>query len=141
MINSQPDAVLQLLETSNVDGRSGLEIFIQTFCENAETFQGDWPNRQSTLALLQLYSTASQGRASLKNMIVKGDLIIKPETKNGESFLAPRGVLSWGEPCMLDSDHDAWASKAEYGDLVGGLIITDRVSFQTRLNSRASRSL
>ncbi|KAH8835042.1 ARM repeat-containing protein [Flagelloscypha sp. PMI_526] len=82
LINNQRDAMLDLLESTVLDGRSGLDIFIQTFCENAETFQGDWPRRQCIFALTQLYSAASAGRASLLNMTVKGDLIIKPETKN-----------------------------------------------------------
>lgn len=28
-----------------MDGRSGLDVLIQTWCENAEVFQGFWPSR------------------------------------------------------------------------------------------------
>lgn len=36
---------MSLLEGINVDGRSGLDVLIQTWCENAEVFQGFWPSR------------------------------------------------------------------------------------------------
>ena len=67
----------------DIGGRSGLDILIQTWCENAETFQGFWPSRISTLALTQLFLS---DRQSLKNIRVKGDIIIKAETKNGKIF-------------------------------------------------------
>ncbi|EMD32596.1 hypothetical protein CERSUDRAFT_161550 [Gelatoporia subvermispora B] len=77
--NGQRDTVLSLLESTNVDGRSGLDILINTWCENAETFQGFWAIRISTLALSALYASE---RPSLQSVTVKGDMIVKPETKN-----------------------------------------------------------
>ncbi|KAJ7610789.1 armadillo-type protein [Roridomyces roridus] len=79
LINNQRDTVLDLLESMNVQGRSGLEILIHTWCENAETFQGFWPARISTLALCQLYVSE---RPSLQNLMVKGDIIVKADTQN-----------------------------------------------------------
>ncbi|GBE77314.1 ARM repeat-containing protein [Sparassis crispa] len=79
LIHSQRDTVLTLLESTNIDGRSGLDILIQTWCENAETFQGFWATRISTLGLCSLYASE---RPSLQHLMVKGDLIIKPETKD-----------------------------------------------------------
>ncbi|KAJ6575462.1 armadillo-type protein [Mycena capillaripes] len=79
LINNQRDTVLDLLESMNVQGRSGLDILIQTWCENAETFQGFWPSRISTMALCQLFVSE---RPSLQNLMVKGDIIVKPETQN-----------------------------------------------------------
>ncbi|KAF9225273.1 ARM repeat-containing protein [Gyrodon lividus] len=79
LIHNQADTVLGLLESTTVQGRTALDVFIQTWCENAETFQGFWPTRISTLTLSQLYAS---GRSSLQNLTVKGDIIIKPETKN-----------------------------------------------------------
>jgi len=79
LINNQRDTVLSLLESTQIQGRSGLDIFIQTWCENAETFQGFWPNRVSSLAMSQLYLSE---RPSLQNLMVKGDIIVKPETNN-----------------------------------------------------------
>ena len=85
LINNQRDTVLSLLESTNIRGRSGLDILIQTWCENAETFQGFWPSRISNMALSQLYVSE---RPSLQNLMVKGDIIVKPETKNGEHSLS-----------------------------------------------------
>ncbi|KAJ7070709.1 ARM repeat-containing protein [Mycena amicta] len=79
LINNQRDTVLDLLESMNVEGRSGLDILVQTWCENAETFQGFWPSRISTMALCQLFVSE---RPSLQGMMVKGDIIVKPETQN-----------------------------------------------------------
>lgn len=86
LINNQRDTVLSLLESMDIDGRSGLDILIQTWCENAETFQGFWPSRTSTMGLSQLFVSE---RPSLQNLIVKGEIILKPETKNGERVLSP----------------------------------------------------
>ena len=93
LIHNQRDTVLALLEGLSVEGTPALEILIRTWCENAETFQGFWPPRISTLALCSLFASE---RPSLQGLIVKGDIIVKPETKNGEWVLAlyalpPRG--------------------------------------------------
>ncbi|RPD64798.1 ARM repeat-containing protein [Lentinus tigrinus ALCF2SS1-6] len=79
LIHNQRDTVLNLLEGKSIDGTPALEILIRTWCENAETFQGFWAPRISTLALCSLFASERQ---NLQNIIVKGDLIVKPETKN-----------------------------------------------------------
>ncbi|TFK26759.1 ARM repeat-containing protein [Coprinopsis marcescibilis] len=79
LINNQRDTVLDLIEPLVINDRSGLDILIQTWCENAETFQGYWPTRVSTLGLVQLFLSE---RPSLRNLSVKGDMILRPETKN-----------------------------------------------------------
>jgi hypothetical protein len=94
LIHNQLDTVLSLLEQTDIQGRSALDILIQTWCENAEIFQGFWPSRISHLALSQLYLSE---RPSLQNLIVKGDIIMKPETKNGTFpflFLSLKSVSS-----------------------------------------------
>ncbi|KAG6380709.1 armadillo-type protein [Boletus reticuloceps] len=79
LIHNQADTVLGMLESTIVQGRTALDILIQTWCENAETFQGFWPTRISTLTLSQLYVS---DRPTLQNLLVKGDIIIKPETNH-----------------------------------------------------------
>ncbi|KAF8870248.1 ARM repeat-containing protein [Mucidula mucida] len=79
LITHQQDTVLSLLESTNVQGRSGLDILIHTWCENAETFQGFWASRISSMALSQLFMSE---RPSLQSLMVKGDIIVKPETRN-----------------------------------------------------------
>lgn len=77
--------MLELLESSMIDGRSGLDIWIQTWCENAETFQGLWANRVSSLALCDLLVS---NRPSLINLMVKGDIIVKAQTQNGQNHVS-----------------------------------------------------
>ncbi|KAG6810962.1 hypothetical protein H0H92_009610 [Tricholoma furcatifolium] len=72
LITNQRDAVVSLLEGIQGD-RTGLDILIQTWCENAETFQGFWPARISTLGLIQLFVSE---HPSLRSLIVKGDIIV-----------------------------------------------------------------
>ncbi|EGO18981.1 hypothetical protein SERLADRAFT_418638 [Serpula lacrymans var. lacrymans S7.9] len=80
LIYNQADTILTLLESSTmIQGHSELDILIQTWCENAETFQGFWPTRISALALTKLYALERQ---SLQSLMVKGDMVVKPETKN-----------------------------------------------------------
>ena len=102
--------MLDLLEGLAVDGTPALEVFVRTWCENAETFQGFWPPRVSTLALCACFASV---RPSLQNIVVKGDIIVKPETKNGEcrtSVPSSRFCVAW-RSCRLSgmswgSDHD-----------------------------------
>jgi importin-9 len=86
-----------MLENTDIDGRTGLDVLIQTWCENAETFQGFWQTRVSTLALCSLYVSERQ---SLRELVVKGDIIVKPETKNGAPYYY---ILVWRR---LTSVHD-----------------------------------
>ena len=90
--------MLDLIEPINVNGRSGLSILLNTWCENAETFQGYWPSRISTLALTQLLLS---DRQSIKTLIVKGDMILKAETKNGEFVFFFRVVVLKGQSIYL----------------------------------------
>lgn len=96
LITNQRDIVLSLVESIQVQGRPALEILINTWCENAETFQGFWASRTSTLAMSQLFVS---DRQSLQKLTVKGDIIVKPETQNGELIpleLRPSHHLSMG---------------------------------------------
>ncbi|TFY66382.1 hypothetical protein EVG20_g4698, partial [Dentipellis fragilis] len=54
LIYNQRDTVLNLVEGVSVAGRPALDVLLNTWCENAETFQGFWPTRVSSLALGQL---------------------------------------------------------------------------------------
>jgi hypothetical protein len=87
LVYNQRDTILALLEQIVIEDRSGLDILIQTWCENAEIFQGFWSTRMSIVALCQLFASE---RPSLQQLMVKGDIIIRPETQNGECrcFLA-----------------------------------------------------
>jgi hypothetical protein len=83
LVYNHRDAVLDLLESTRVgaEGRSGLDVLLNTWCENAATFQGFWPTRISALALCTLLRAE---RPSLHTVVVKGDIIITAATKNSE---------------------------------------------------------
>ncbi|EJD54369.1 ARM repeat-containing protein [Auricularia subglabra TFB-10046 SS5] len=80
LIYTQRDAVLEMLETTRLqDGRSGLQVLLESWCENGETFVGFKAQRLSNLALSTLFASE---RPSVQSINVKGDLIVKPETSN-----------------------------------------------------------
>jgi hypothetical protein len=111
LINNQRDTVLSLLEPMNINGRTALDILLQTWCENAETFQGFWPSRVSTLALTQLLVS---DRPSIQNLVVKGDIIINPNTKNSEYFHLR---FVWPLDTYVGSHYDAFKNEDQYAYL------------------------
>jgi importin-9 len=108
LVYNHCDAVLDLLEPLRIgeEGRSGLDVLLNSWCENAATFQGFWPTRISVLALCTLLHAE---RPSLQTVIVKGDIIITAATKNSEptSFRCVH-ELSDGS----NSDHDAFEDES-----------------------------
>lgn len=76
--------MLDLLANIAVGQKSGLEVLLQTWTENAETFQGFWATRVSTLALMDLFVASFAGNgARLRGVSVKGELVLRAETRNG----------------------------------------------------------
>jgi hypothetical protein len=94
LVYNHCDAVLDLLESTRVgeEGRLGLDVLLNTWSENAATFQGFWPTRISALALCTLLRV---GRPSLQSIVVKGDIIITPTTKNSGSFFSLHRPTEW----------------------------------------------
>lgn len=72
----------------SIDGHSGLEILLSKWCEHTE-FQGLWQGRVNVLALVQLYTSE---RPSVRSAMVRGDMIIKPQTSKGEQFTCWSGL-------------------------------------------------
>lgn len=101
LVYNETNDILTLLETTSYADKTTLSIFINNWCENAETFQGFWPQRLSTLALMKLFGL---GRPSLKGLVVKGDIIVRPETKNGMCvffhILVSSSLLSLSHPFL-----------------------------------------
>jgi len=81
LIHTQRDTVLQLLESTQVPdtGRSGLEVFVEAFCENVTTFQGFYPQRVSNWRCA-IFSYRRD--RALQGLHVKGNMVIKPEMSN-----------------------------------------------------------
>ncbi|KZV81039.1 ARM repeat-containing protein [Exidia glandulosa HHB12029] len=102
LIYTQRDAVLEMLETSRLaDGRSGLQVLLEAWCENGETFIGFKATRLSNLALSSLFASE---RPSLQSLAVKGDLIVKPETSN--DLLGPGAKGFEDDDFAADNDDD-----------------------------------
>jgi len=82
-MQTQRDIVLDLLEstvvTTPTGPKSGLQVLVSAWLENCEAFQGFWTTRISDLGLCQMFLSE---RPSLAALGVKGDLIIRPETRD-----------------------------------------------------------
>ena len=93
LVHNHRDAALELLEATRVgeDGSLGLDVLLNTWCENAVTFQGFWPTRVSALALCTLLASE---RPSLQAVVVKGDIIITAATTNSGVFFFFRYICA-----------------------------------------------
>ena len=113
LVYSHRDAALDLLEATRLGDegegdRLGLEVLLNTWCENASTFQGFWPTRVSALALCTLLASE---RPSLQAVVVKGDIIITATTKNS-GFLMRSHRLWFDEMKYLISDYDTFKDES-----------------------------
>ncbi|KAG8947886.1 hypothetical protein FRC04_010244 [Tulasnella sp. 424] len=79
LVHTQRDDVLNLLDSLTVGSATGIAVFANAWCENADTFQGAWATKLSTVALCNMFLS---DRPSLTSLRVKGDMIIRPETSN-----------------------------------------------------------
>ncbi|CAE6488834.1 unnamed protein product [Rhizoctonia solani] len=81
LIHTQRDNVLNLLESTSVGPKRGLDVLIHAWCKSLSTrFSSLRPSfYNSTLALCQMFLS---NRPSLRQIYVKGDIIVKPETQN-----------------------------------------------------------
>ncbi|KAF9516008.1 hypothetical protein BS47DRAFT_1371853 [Hydnum rufescens UP504] len=79
LIQTHRDTVISLLESITTPAGNGLEVFVRAWCDNAETFVGFWQQRVSTLAFCEMLLS---NNAALRRLQVKGEQIIKPETRN-----------------------------------------------------------
>lgn len=88
LIHTDLAATLSILENillpapHSSDPVTALEVLLRSWCENSETFQGSWAIRISSLAMSALFS-ASASRETLRNIRVRGDMIVDESTKNG----------------------------------------------------------
>lgn len=98
LIHTQFDATLSLLESTPIDIENSqpvlaLEVLLKSWAENAETFQGSWAIRVSTLALADLFASE---RPSLAVVGVRGEMIQDAATA-GSEFASPLVVCAQGE--------------------------------------------
>ncbi|CAB4420248.1 unnamed protein product [Rhizophagus irregularis] len=72
MLN-QLSTVVEFLNTLDINGRNGLEILLNTWLENHESFQGYYSIKVSAIALSKLFLS---GDPRIQGIQVKGDLIV-----------------------------------------------------------------
>lgn len=82
-VQSNCDVVVSFLDSITVAGengssKSGLELFLASWCDIFTDLQGVYQVKLSTMAMMTILSTADP---RLNAILVKGDLIIQPNAK------------------------------------------------------------
>lgn len=75
LVISQQDTVFQFLCNTQINGKSGLEILMTTWCENYDSFSGYYTIKVSAIALSKIYLSSDP---RLQNITVKGEIIVNP---------------------------------------------------------------
>lgn len=102
LIHERRDELVTLLQSMAIGTKTGLDILITAWCENVEAIQGAWARNMRSVSSSYAFLNKESDQASfvpcsvvalcdllvcespaLRAMQVKGDLIIKPETKDG----------------------------------------------------------
>ncbi|KAI7859526.1 armadillo-type protein [Circinella umbellata] len=76
LIIQQQDTVFQFLCTTNINGRSGLEILLPMWCDYFGSFSGYYSLKVSAIALSKLFLINDP---HLQNLTVRGDIVANPE--------------------------------------------------------------
>ncbi|CAG8581226.1 3908_t:CDS:10 [Cetraspora pellucida] len=74
---SQKSTVINFMDESDINGRNGLDILLNTWLENHDSFQGHYNIKISAIALSELFLSCDP---RIQNIKVKGDLIIMPSS-------------------------------------------------------------
>ncbi|GAN01450.1 importin-9 [Mucor ambiguus] len=75
LVISQQDTVFQFLCETNINGKSGLEILMTTWCENYDSFSGYYTMKASAIALSKVFLSSDP---RLQNITVKGEIVVNP---------------------------------------------------------------
>ncbi|CAG8772464.1 9844_t:CDS:10, partial [Gigaspora margarita] len=74
---NQKSTVINFMSESVINGKNGLDILLNTWLENHDSFQGHYNIKISAIALSELFLSCDP---RIQNIKVKGDLIIKPSS-------------------------------------------------------------
>ncbi|CAG8527205.1 7772_t:CDS:10, partial [Cetraspora pellucida] len=74
---NQKSTVINFMDESDINGRNGLDILLNTWLENHDSFQGHYNIKISAIALSELFLSCD---SRIQNIKVKGDLIIMPSS-------------------------------------------------------------
>ncbi|KAI8368240.1 armadillo-type protein [Radiomyces spectabilis] len=75
LIIQQQDTVLQFLSNTAINGKSGLEILMPTWCDYYDSFSGYYSLKVSAIALSKVFLVNDP---RLQNLNVKGELVVNP---------------------------------------------------------------
>lgn len=75
LVISQQETVFQFLCNTQINGKSGLEILMATWCENYDSFSGYYTMKVSAIALSKIYLSSDP---RLSSITVKGEIIVNP---------------------------------------------------------------
>ncbi|KAI9023057.1 armadillo-type protein [Phycomyces nitens] len=76
LIISQQDTVLQFLTSTTINNKSGLDILMNTWCDNHDSFSGYYSLKVSDIALSKLLLVNDP---RLQSMTVKGEIVVNPD--------------------------------------------------------------
>lgn len=97
LLEETPITVAPVPPSTESTSSTALAVLLRSWSENAETFQGSWAIRVSTLALGRLFVESAR-RESLSGLGVRGEQIVDQET-NGRESVEPR---LWGADASTD---------------------------------------
>ncbi|CEP15960.1 hypothetical protein [Parasitella parasitica] len=75
LVISQQDTVFQFLCDTNIEGKSGLEILMTTWCDNYDSFSGYYVIKVSAIALSKIFLSSDP---RLQTITVKGEIVVNP---------------------------------------------------------------
>ncbi|KAG0175607.1 Importin 9 [Apophysomyces sp. BC1015] len=75
LIISQQDTILQFLGSTNVNGKSGLEILMPIWCDYYDGFSGYYSIKVSAIALSKIFLVNDP---RLQDITVKGEIVVNP---------------------------------------------------------------
>ncbi|RUS35306.1 armadillo-type protein [Jimgerdemannia flammicorona] len=73
LILAQQETVIEFLSNVNIEGHSGLQVVMNAWCENYESFQGYYSLKVSAIALSKMFLSTDP---RVQALTVKGDLIV-----------------------------------------------------------------
>jgi hypothetical protein len=91
-IHTQLDTVLSFLQSINIEGKDGLTILMNTWCDNHDSFQGFHTIKVSASALSILYMSQD---SRVSNIQVKGDLVTSQPGSEFYSIKRNYEILIW----------------------------------------------
>ncbi|CAG8445061.1 3579_t:CDS:10 [Funneliformis caledonium] len=104
---SQLSTVVEFLSTLDINGRNGLELLLNIWLENHESFQGYYSIKVSSIALSKLFLS---GDPRIQGIQVKGDLIV---TNSSRIMTRSRTLTNPDQYIYISANCDEWEDVEE----------------------------